>query len=67
MAPAGRSRRARASTPIDVDIELARRQSAENPVYYVQYAHARICSILRQGGRGGARAGAPRFGGVARR
>jgi arginyl-tRNA synthetase len=37
-----------ASTPIDVDIELARRQSAENPVYYVQYAHARICSILRK-------------------
>ena len=35
-----------ASTPIDVDIELARRQSSENPVYYVQYAHARICSIM---------------------
>jgi arginyl-tRNA synthetase len=35
-----------ASSPIDVDIELARRQSAENPVYYVQYAHARISSIL---------------------
>ena len=35
-----------ASSPIDVDIELARRQSSENPVYYVQYAHARICSIL---------------------
>ncbi len=37
-----------ASTPIDVDIELARKQSSENPVYYVQYAHARICSILRK-------------------
>lgn len=35
-----------ASSPIDVDIELARKQSAENPVYYVQYAHARISSIL---------------------
>ncbi len=35
-----------ASSPIDVDIELARKQSSENPVYYVQYAHARICSIL---------------------
>jgi arginyl-tRNA synthetase len=35
-----------ASSPIDVDIELVRRQSSENPVYYVQYAHARICSIL---------------------
>jgi arginyl-tRNA synthetase len=35
-----------ASSPIDIDIELARRQSSENPVYYVQYAHARISSIL---------------------
>jgi arginyl-tRNA synthetase len=33
---------------VDFDIELARQQSAENPVYYVQYAHARICSILRK-------------------
>ena len=33
---------------IDFDIELACRQSADNPVYYVQYAHARICSILRK-------------------
>jgi len=31
---------------VDFDIELARQQSADNPVYYVQYAHARICSIL---------------------
>jgi arginyl-tRNA synthetase len=37
-----------ASSPIDFDIELARKQSSENPVYYVQYAHARICSILRK-------------------
>ena len=36
------------STPIDFDIELAKKQSAKNPVYYVQYAHARICSILRK-------------------
>ncbi|HET6380349.1 MAG TPA: arginine--tRNA ligase [candidate division Zixibacteria bacterium] len=35
------------TTGIDFDIELAKRQSAENPVYYVQYAHARCCSILR--------------------
>jgi arginyl-tRNA synthetase len=35
-----------ASTPIDVDLELIKRQSSENPVYYVQYAHARICSII---------------------
>jgi arginyl-tRNA synthetase len=31
---------------IDFDIEVAQRKSADNPVYYVQYAHARICSIL---------------------
>ena len=36
------------STGIDFDIELARKQSSENPVYYVQYAHARISSILRK-------------------
>ena len=34
-------------TGIDFDIDLAKRQSAENPVYYVQYAHARASSILR--------------------
>jgi arginyl-tRNA synthetase len=34
-------------TPIDIDLELARKQSADNPVYYVQYAHARICSLFR--------------------
>ena len=33
---------------IEVDVELARRQSSENPVYYVQYAHARIAAILRK-------------------
>ena len=37
------------TTGIDFDIELAKKQSAENPVYYVQYAHARIASILRKG------------------
>jgi arginyl-tRNA synthetase len=37
-----------ANLDIDFDIELAKRQSAENPVYYVQYAHARIASILRK-------------------
>ena len=39
---------------------LAREQSAENPVYYVQYAHARIASVLRQGGRGARGGGARR-------
>ena len=33
--------------PIDFDIEEAKKQDASNPVYYVQYAHARICSLLR--------------------
>ncbi len=36
------------TTGLDFDIELARKQSSENPVYYVQYAHARIASILRK-------------------
>lgn len=35
-------------THLDFDLDLAVSQSNENPVYYVQYAHARICSILRQ-------------------
>ena len=37
-------------TPVDLDLELARKTSNENPVYYVQYAHARIASILRKAG-----------------
>jgi arginyl-tRNA synthetase len=37
-----------ADVPIEFDLELAKRESAENPVYYVQYAHARIASILSQ-------------------
>src|SRR5271169_6247477 len=37
-------------TTVDVDLDLAREQSAENPVYYVQYAHARIGSIVAKAG-----------------
>jgi arginyl-tRNA synthetase len=37
-------------TTLDLDLELARKQSQDNPVYYVQYAHARIASILRKAG-----------------
>ena len=37
-------------TTLDLDLELARTQSQDNPVYYVQYAHARIASILRKAG-----------------
>jgi len=40
-------------TTVDLDLELARSQSSENPVYYVQYAHARIASILRKAGEEG--------------
>lgn len=39
---------------IDFDLELAKAQSSENPVYYVQYAHARMCSILRHAADAGA-------------
>lgn len=35
-------------THLDFDLALARKQSNDNPVYYAQYAHARICSILKQ-------------------
>lgn len=52
-----------ASSPIDLDIELARKQSSENPVYYVQYAHARISSILAKAAASGL-APAGTFGGV---
>lgn len=37
-----------ADSHLDFDLDLARAQSNDNPVYYIQYAHARICSILRQ-------------------
>ena len=37
----------RSDSHLDFDLELAKKQSNENPVYYVQYAHARICSIVR--------------------
>ena len=41
------------SAPMDFDFALAQRKSADNPVYYVQYAHARICSLLREAERAG--------------
>ena len=37
-------------TTLDLDVDLARERSQENPVYYVQYAHARIAAILRNAG-----------------
>ena len=45
----------RASTsPLDFDLDLAVRQDSDNPVYYVQYAHARICSLIARMGEAGA-------------
>ena len=46
-------------TTVDLDIDLARRESSDNPVYYVQYAHARIAGILRKAGGEAGRAGVP--------
>ncbi len=40
-------------SPLDIDLELATEQSEKNPVFYVQYAHARICSIERVAGEQG--------------
>ncbi len=40
---------------LDFDLDLAKSQSSDNPVYYVQYAHARICSVLEQWGGDAAR------------
>ena len=37
-----------ATSPVDFDLDLAVREDSENPVYYVQYAHARICSLVRR-------------------
>ena len=42
------------SSPLDFDLDLAVRQDSENPVYYVQYAHARICSLLARMAESGA-------------
>lgn len=38
----------KSDSPLDFDLELAKQRSLENPVYYVQYAHARICAVLRR-------------------
>jgi arginyl-tRNA synthetase len=38
---------------LDFDLDLAKSQSSDNPVYYIQYAHARVCSVMRQLGEKG--------------
>ncbi|MBA2536754.1 MAG: arginine--tRNA ligase, partial [Actinobacteria bacterium] len=45
--------------PIEIDVDLARERSEKNPVYYVQYAHARIAGILRNAADGAVAATAP--------
>jgi len=49
-------------TTLDLDLELARKRSNENPVYYVQYAHARIASLTRSALEGEARGGLSQAG-----
>src|SRR6202043_278739 len=39
-----------ADAQMEFDVELARRQSSENPVFYAQYAHARLANVLKLGG-----------------
>ncbi len=47
---------------LDFDLDLAKSQSSDNPVYYIQYAHARICSIFRQAREAGLKLdGEPKF------
>lgn len=48
-----------ADSHLDFDLDLARSQSNENPVYYIQYAHVRACSIIRQWSEMGNRLPAP--------
>lgn len=43
----------KADSPLDFDLDLVRQRSMDNPVYYVQYAHARICAMLRKSAESG--------------
>jgi arginyl-tRNA synthetase len=45
----------KSDSQLDFDLELAKKQSSDNPVFYVQYAHARIASVLRQAAESGVR------------
>jgi arginyl-tRNA synthetase len=49
----------KADAPLDFDLEVAKSQSLDNPVYYVQYAHARLCNIFVQAGQQGLAPPAP--------
>ncbi|HOX26665.1 MAG TPA: arginine--tRNA ligase [Candidatus Krumholzibacteria bacterium] len=50
---------------LEFDLDLARAESSENPVYYVKYAHARICSVLRNAVAAGVAIGEPTAAGLA--
>ena len=52
----------RSDSPLDFDLGLAKKQSSENPVYYVQYAHARLCSLFRQAKEKGVSPSSPEQG-----
>jgi arginyl-tRNA synthetase len=52
-----------ANVNMDIDLEVAKKQSNDNPVYYVQYAHARIASIVRKAAEAGL-AAAPSVSGI---
>ncbi len=43
----------KSDSPLDFDLELVKKQSLENPVYYVQYAHARVCALRRKAAEAG--------------
>jgi arginyl-tRNA synthetase len=47
--------RSSADSPMDIDLDLLTRRSNDNPVYYVQYAHARIAGVTRNAGQAGVR------------
>lgn len=51
----------RSDSHLDFDLDLAKSQSKENPVYYVQYAHARICSIFRETEKQGIQLPGPQY------
>ena len=38
----------RSDQTLEFDIELAKKKNKDNPVYYIQYAHARICSLMKE-------------------
>ncbi len=49
----------KADSHLDFDLDLAKKQSSENPVFYVQYAHARVASIFEQAAKSGVSLGEP--------